>query len=182
MAALPTNARLKRQAKRIVKLLESRRDRLVLAESCSGGLIAALLTEIPDVSNFFCGSQVVYRENSKQAWLGVKAAEIRRFTAVSGEVSERMVRGVLRKTPEATIAGSITGYLGPSGKHVGLVYFSVFRRGERTPTTLKLQIGAVRGRPESARVRRREIAIGKFFELLITLLNSNRKTGICAGF
>jgi nicotinamide-nucleotide amidase len=177
MSASPPYTRLRRQAREAARLLESRRQRLVLAESCSGGLIASLLTEVPEISNVFCGSTVVYREASKRAWLGVGAADLRKYSAVSREVSEAMVRGVLRNTSEATIAGSITGYLGPSGKEVGLVYFSVFRRGDRAPTTLRLEIGNVLGNPESARALRREIAVGKFFELLIALLKSNRKTG-----
>ncbi len=173
----PSLPRLKLQAKRTVKLLHLRQERLVLAESCSGGALAALLTEVPDVSKAFCGSQVVYRERSKRAWLGVSAADLKRHSAVSREVSEAMVRGILRRTPEATIAGAITGYLGPSGNDVGLVFLSVIRRGERTPTTLKIRIGAVAGSPERARAARRAILVGKFFEVLIALLNSHPRTG-----
>ncbi len=171
------NPSLKRAARSAVTLLRSERGRLVLAESCTGGAIASLLTAIPDVSQSFCGSSVVYREASKQAWLGVRAADLKRYSAVSREVAEAMVRGVLKKTPEATIAGSVTGYLGPTGVNIGLVYLSVLRRGERSPTTLRLEIGNVLGGPEQAREVRREIATGKFFELLLALLKSNRKTG-----
>jgi PncC family amidohydrolase len=173
MRSPPSIIQLQRQAKKVVGKLRARKGKLVLAESCTGGLLASLLTEIPNVSESFCGSEVVYREDSKRAWLGVDAATIRRKSAVSREVSEAMVRGVLRKTREATIAGSITGYLGPSGNDVGLVYFSVFRRGDARPTTLKLEIGAVRGSAGKARIHRRAIAAGKFFELLFALLNSN---------
>lgn len=87
--------------------------RLVLAESCTGGLASAALAMVPGVSRWLCGSAVTYREATKTAWLGVSAADLARFTAVSGEVAGQMATGVLRRTPEADWGASITGHLGP---------------------------------------------------------------------
>jgi len=162
--SLPKKTRL------VASLLAKKRRRLVLAESCTGGLLASLFTEIPGVSNVFCGSEVVYREASKRAWLGVRANTLGKRSAVSRETVEEMVKGVLKRTPEADLAGAITGYLGPAGKHVGRVYLSVFARGDRAPTTLKLEIGKVRGTPIEARLARREIAAGKLVETLLAVL------------
>ncbi len=163
--------KLQQRAKKLVRLLAQSHERLVFAESCTGGLLAALLTEVPGVSEFFCGSHVAYRESSKRAWLGVSAAQLKTHSAVSREVAEAMAKGALKKTPEATIAGSITGYLGPTGKKVGLVYFSVLRRGSREFVTLKLEIGKVLGAPSSARIQRRRIAAEKLLATLIAVLS-----------
>lgn len=161
---------MKRLVPKIIAQLRRNRDRLVLAESCTGGLLASLFTEIPGVSEVFCGSHVVYRDDSKRRWIGVKSSELTRFSAVSPQVAEAMARGALRRTPEATIAGSVTGYLGPGGKRVGLVYFSVIRRRTRVPETLELEIGPLSGARTEARLRRREIAAEKLLATLLAVL------------
>ena len=150
----------------LAKRLRKRNARLVLAESCTGGLVAAALTEIPGISEYFCGSLVVYREPSKRGWLGVKAATLKKHSSVSAEVASEMARGALRKTPEATLSGAITGYLGPSGERVGLVYISVLRRGARAPVTTRIEIGHVSGTGAHARKRRRAIAARSFLRAL----------------
>ena len=61
---------LESQAIALVRLLKKKKAKLVLAESCTGGKVASLLTEIPGVSEFFCGSFVTYREGSKKSWIG----------------------------------------------------------------------------------------------------------------
>lgn len=93
--------------------LRRRNQRLVLAESCTGGMAAALLTQIPGISNFFCGSAVTYRPLTKIAWLGIHQTSIEQFTAESAEITEAMVHRILENTPEADLAGAITGHLGP---------------------------------------------------------------------
>lgn len=87
--------------------------KLVLAESCTGGLVATLMTSLPGISNFFCGSAVVYRWDTKMKWLGVKSETLENYTDVSCEVASEMALGVLKQTPEASLAASITGHLGP---------------------------------------------------------------------
>lgn len=100
-------------AKRLVDQLADRKLRLVLAESCTGGMVSAKLTEVPGVSQWYCGSAVTYRCDTKTTWLGVSASEIRQHTAVSDVVARQMAAGVLERTREADIAASVTGHFGP---------------------------------------------------------------------
>lgn len=88
--------------------------RLVIAESCTGGLVATSLTSLPGISESFCGSAVVYRWDTKMKWLGVKPETLEKYTDVSVETAREMALGVLKQTPEASLAASITGHLGPA--------------------------------------------------------------------
>jgi PncC family amidohydrolase len=135
---------LRKAARDLARLLTRHQDRLVLAESCTGGLLASLLTETPGTSNHFCGSQVVYRVDSKRQWLGVRSETLKNSTPVSRKTAEEMVRGILRKTPEATIAAAITGFLGPKGEPMGRVFISVLKRSSKEkrvlPVTVELEV------------------------------------------
>ena len=107
-------------------------DRLVLAESCTAGLVAAELGQIPGISEFLCGSMVVYRTPTKTAWLGISSELLNdpAIGPVSTEVTIALAQAILEKTPEATIAAAITGHLGP-GAPAGLdgqVYCAIVRR------------------------------------------------------
>ena len=88
--------------------------KLVLAESCTGGLVETLMTSLPGISNCFCGSAVVYRWDTKMKWLGVQGETLEKYTDVSCETASEMALGVLSETPEASLAASITGHLGPN--------------------------------------------------------------------
>jgi nicotinamide-nucleotide amidase len=159
--------RLKRDVRKLSRLLAKRGDKLVLAESCTGGLLASLFTEVPGASGYFCGSHVVYREDSKRRWLGVSPSVLKKHSAVSREVASAMARGALKKTLEANLAASVTGYLGPSGEKIGLVYFAVARRGSREVRVFKLQITRQKGPGESARLQRRIFAAEAVIRVLI---------------
>jgi nicotinamide-nucleotide amidase len=118
-------------------LLESFRGaglRLATAESCTGGLIAATLTEIAGSSDVVERGFVTYSNDSKSELLGVPAALIERAGAVSAEVAEAMAEGALDRSA-ADLAVAVTGIAGPGGatadKPVGLVYLGVCRRGGR---------------------------------------------------
>lgn len=115
--------------------------RLVLAESCTAGRVAAELGGIPGVSNHLCGSLVVYRNDSKIRWLGIDPAilEDPDHGPVSEAVTLLLAKSALLKTPEATIAGAITGHLGPGvPAHLdGFVYCAIAVREERTPAICK---------------------------------------------
>ena len=87
--------------------------RIVFAESCTAGLIAATLGRIPGISEWLAGSAVVYQLTTKTAWLNIDAALLDKPGPVSQVVSEQMAAGVLELTPHATIAASVTGHLGP---------------------------------------------------------------------
>ena len=101
---------------------------LAVAESCTGGLVAHRLTEVPGSSNYFMEGVVTYSNEAKTRLLGVPTELIERHGAVSAEVAEAMAEGVKRRA--ATDFGlSVTGVAGPGGgtpeKPVGLVYISL---------------------------------------------------------
>jgi nicotinamide-nucleotide amidase len=118
-------------------LAELQRHALLVAtaESCTGGLIVGLLTEVPGSSGMVERGFVTYSDAAKTELLGVPAEMIARHGAVSPEVARAMADGALAKTP-AHIALSVTGIAGPDGgspqKPVGLVYFGVAAKGEET--------------------------------------------------
>ena len=108
------------------------------AESCTGGLIAGLLTEISGSSNVLERGFVVYSNAAKQELLGVAAVTLASHGAVSAETAVAMAEGALRAS-RADVAVSVTGIAGPDGgtaaKPVGLVHFACARRG--MPTTAR---------------------------------------------
>lgn len=114
----------------VADLLQGRR--LALAESCSAGLMAARIADVPGSSAYFAGGAVTYSDESKAALLGVDRDLISRYGAVSDEVAEAMAIGALERF-DADVSVSITGIAGPGGgteeKPVGLVCFHA-RTGE----------------------------------------------------
>ena len=109
----------------VAKLLQGRR--LGLAESCSGGMLAARITDVPGASDYFVGSVVSYSNEAKTELLGVDPELIAAKGAVSPEVAEAMAIGALERFG-ADVAVSITGIAGPGGgteeKPVGYVCFN----------------------------------------------------------
>jgi nicotinamide-nucleotide amidase len=105
---------------------------LATAESCTGGLIAAALTEIAGSSDVVDRGFVTYSNAAKAEMLGVPAALIGQHGAVSDPVARAMAEGAIRHSA-ADLAVSVTGIAGPGGgtaeKPVGLVYLGVARRG-----------------------------------------------------
>jgi nicotinamide-nucleotide amidase len=121
-------------AKRLLALCRVRGLKIATAESCTGGLVAAALTEIPGSSDVVDRGFVIYSNEAKHEMLGVPNATLRKFGAVSRETAQAMARGAL-KNSAADIAVSITGIAGPGGatpgKPVGLVHFAAAARGGR---------------------------------------------------
>jgi nicotinamide-nucleotide amidase len=109
--------------------------KIVTAESCTGGLVAGLLTEIAGSSDVFERGFVTYSNLAKQDLLGVPAAMIRQHGAVSEAVARAMAEGAIRNSV-AQLAIAITGVAGPGGgtdeKPVGLVHITAARAGEAT--------------------------------------------------
>jgi nicotinamide-nucleotide amidase len=105
------------------------------AESCTGGLLAAILTDIPGSSDVFDRGFVTYSNDAKEAMLDVPATTLAAFGAVSRETAQAMASGVLAHSP-ADLAVAITGIAGPGGampgKPVGLVHLAAAARGGRT--------------------------------------------------
>jgi nicotinamide-nucleotide amidase len=97
------------------------------AESCTGGLIAALCTELPGSSRWFAGGIVAYADSVKSAVLGVEAAVLREHGAVSSAVVEAMAGGLLRVLP-VDMSLAVSGIAGPGGgseeKPVGMVWIA----------------------------------------------------------
>jgi PncC family amidohydrolase len=98
---------------------------LALAESCTGGLIGSLITDVPGSSDYFLGSAVTYAYSAKENILGVRHETLLAHGAVSAETAGEMAQGA-RRIFGADIAASVTGVAGPGGalpdKPIGLVY------------------------------------------------------------
>ena len=109
--------------------------RIATAESCTGGLVAALLTEIPGSSDVFGRGFVTYSDKAKQDMLGVPGALLRQHGAVSEAVARAMAQGAVRNST-AQLSVAVTGIAGPGGgseeKPVGLVHIAAARAGEPT--------------------------------------------------
>lgn len=122
---------LETHAQQLVERLAEAQQKLVLAESCTGGLVSATLATIPGVSAWLAGSMVVYQEASKVSWLGVDQETLSKHSAVSAPVAHQMVVGVLKQTPHADVAASVTGHLGPDAPEGfdGVIFVAVMRRG-----------------------------------------------------
>ena len=123
-------------AQALANALRQHRRRIVFAESCTAGLVSATLARIPGISEWHCGSAVVYRLDTKHRWLGIPEVMLQNFGAVSREVAVAMATGVLNRTPEADLAGAITGHLGPDAPagQDGLIWMAVAPRGDRVLT------------------------------------------------
>ena len=119
-------------AKELLADLRSRNMRIATAESCTGGLVAGVLTEIPGSSDVFERGFVTYSNAAKIELLAVGRDVLDRHGAVSAAVAIAMADGAL-KHAHADIALSVTGIAGPDGgtaaKPVGLVYLAVSRTG-----------------------------------------------------
>jgi nicotinamide-nucleotide amidase len=112
-------------ARSIGKLLVKKQMTLALCESCTGGMLGAMITAVPGSSRFFVGGIIAYSDTTKKKIVGVKSATLKRFGAVSAEVAKEMASGVKTRML-SDVAIAITGIAGPSGgtkeKPVGLVY------------------------------------------------------------
>ncbi len=109
----------------VVRLLKEQGLTFTAAESCTGGLLAARLVNVPGASDVFRGSFVTYSDKAKHRMLGVRKKTLHRYTAVSAETAAEMAAGA-RDEGKADIAVSVTGIAGPDGgteeRPVGLVF------------------------------------------------------------
>lgn len=127
-------ASLLEKAKGVLTLARARGLTICTGESCTGGLVAGLLTEIPGASDVLDRAFITYSNEAKTQMLGVDPVLIGAHGAVSEQVAQAMARGALQKSG-ASLAVAITGVAGPGGgtpeKPVGLVHFAV-ARGDAT--------------------------------------------------
>jgi nicotinamide-nucleotide amidase len=153
-----SDLQLLRQSQRVGRALSARKWRVATAESCTGGWVAKVLTDVPGSSAWAEGGYVVYSNAAKMRDLKVPASTLRRHGAVSEATVLAMARGALRATG-ADIAIAISGVAGPGGgttqKPVGTVWFATAtrRRGIRSSATLRL----FKGNREA--VRRQSVAV-----------------------
>lgn len=152
-------------AEKLVDALRAKGHKLVTAESCTGGLVAAAITDIAGSSDVFERGFVTYSNEAKQDILGVRAETLAEHGAVSEETARAMASGAVAHS-RGTISVSITGIAGPGGgsreKPVGLVHFAVCAGG--VVTHIRREFGDL-GRA-SVRTRAVEQALQLVFERL----------------
>jgi len=124
---------LDEQADRLMHELCDRKLRIATAESCTGGMLAALLTDIEGASHGFERGFVAYTEESKAELLGIDRDLLKRNEAVSEVVARAMAEGALARS-RADIALGVTGFAGPAGENheQGLVHMALAQRGGPT--------------------------------------------------
>jgi nicotinamide-nucleotide amidase len=135
MTSATGNEAIRDTAARVLAACRARRLKVASAESCTGGLVAGALTEIPGSSDVFDLGFVTYSNAAKQRMLGVAAVILERHGAVSRQTAEAMADGALAVS-KADLAVAVTGIAGPGGgspdKPVGLVHLAAAARdGER---------------------------------------------------
>ena len=112
----------------IYNIAKLKKIKISCAESCTGGLIGAALTEFPGISEIFNGSAVTYSNEAKNKILGVKSETLKNFGAVSQQCAIEMAEGS-RRIYDSDLAVSVTGIAGPDGgtelKPVGTVCFGI---------------------------------------------------------
>jgi len=153
-----------KEAEEVFKLLLLHKLKLVTAESCTGGMVAAAITDIAGSSQIFERGFVTYSNESKTELLGVTPWMLQTYGAVSAEVAKAMAEGALRNS-KANIAIAITGIAGPDGgtaeKPVGLVYLWL---ASANGQSLKTELRCV---PHLARDRIRSNATRAAFQLIL---------------
>ncbi len=136
---IPTDFELQSLAADLGAELLQRRMKLASAESCTGGWLSKVVTEVAGCSDWFDCSFVAYSYEAKESALGVPRETLEQFGAVSQEVVVAMVRGALSRS-RANLACSITGIAGPSGavagKPIGTVWVA-WGRGHHPPVATR---------------------------------------------
>ncbi len=128
----------------LVRILRQKGLRAAFAESCTGGLLGKMLTDVPGSSEVFWGGVVTYSNEAKMRILGVSSQTLERFGAVSPQTAAQMAKGI-KDCSGAEIGLSITGIAGPGGgtpeKPVGLVYLGLARSDQVVTRELRLTGG-----------------------------------------
>ncbi len=131
-------------ARVVGRLLRESGQTVAFAESCTGGMVASLVTDVPGSSEYFLGAVVTYANAAKERVLGVGFETLRERGAVSEQAALAMASGVREKF-DSDVAVSVTGIAGPDGgspeKPVGTVHFGLAARGGRTLAKKRLFVG-----------------------------------------
>jgi len=129
----PNLGELVAAARRLGDRMRRRGWQMATAESCTGGLIGHVLTEVPRASEHYLGGVISYSNLLKEELLGVDHMLLERTGAVSADVAEAMAAGLLERFEVASLALAVTGIAGPDGgseeKPVGLTYIAAMARG-----------------------------------------------------
>lgn len=151
----------------IVSILLEKGLTLTTAESCTAGLIASRLVNVPGISSVFMQGYITYSNESKQSLIGVSGETLKSYGAVSPQVAGEMAKGAA-KAAGCDVAVSCTGIAGPDGgteeKPVGLVYIGCLVKGKLTVLENHFQ---------GSRQQVREASCEKALELLLTCLTAN---------
>jgi nicotinamide-nucleotide amidase len=168
MAARKAESTPAGSGKRIIDILTEKKQSIVTAESCTGGMVASALTDIPGASAAVYGGYVTYANAAKSRMIHVQARLIRDYGAVSNQVARAMADGA-RNTARADYAVAVTGIAGPDGgsdkKPVGLVYIAV--SSELATVVIEHQFGDL-GRDE---IRRASVSAA--LDLVLQVLTSD---------
>lgn len=155
--------------KRIIDILTEAQKTIVTAESCTGGMIASALTDIPGASAAVYGGYVTYANTAKSRMIHVQARLIRDYGAVSNQVARAMADGA-RNTARADYAVAVTGIAGPDGgsdkKPIGLVYVAV--SSELATVVIEHRFGDL-GRDEI-----RKASVRAALDLVLQVLTSDK--------
>ena len=162
---MTTDTELQRLATKVGAHLLDHERRLVTAESCTGGWIGKVLTDVPGSSRWYLGGAISYSNTLKQSLLGVLPSTLAKYGAVSRETAREMAIGAL-ETLGGHIAIAVTGIAGPEGaqpdKPVGTVWFAwAWHAGDAIET--RLQIETFAGDREAVR---RQSVVRALAELL----------------
>lgn len=134
-------------AERVGIALKKSGFRLAAAESCTGGWVAQVLTEVPGSSDWFECALITYSNRSKRQLLGVPESVLDRYGAVSAETVRAMAEGIL-DCSDATLAVAISGIAGPGGgtpeKPIGTVWIAWLSRHPKFAKTALLQVDGTR--------------------------------------
>jgi len=153
---------------KLVRLAIKNNIKISTAESCSGGLVSALITCVSGSSEVFDCGFITYSNDAKNKMIGVNQSLLKEFGAVSKEVADKMAQGVI-KNSNANLSISITGVAGPnsdnSNKKVGLVFISSFNKNTNKLISKKFEF-------DGNRDQIRNLSVKKAILILIDQINN----------
>jgi nicotinamide-nucleotide amidase len=166
---------LSKRRDQLAKLLSENDLKVVFSESCTAGMVSAILSQCPGISENLCGSAVTYRPETKKQWLWVKANTVKNYSCESEEVADEMAHGALARTKEAEWSTSVVGHFGPGAPEEkdGVIWVGVYRRTARD--TLK-PMGTTRIQLKTeTRIQRQKEATEEVFKTLINTINKKNR-------
>ena len=150
-----------RLAKRVIEIASEKKIRIAVAESCTGGMIAEKITDVPSSSNCFSHGVVSYSDEAKSQFFKIKVDTLKDHGAVSQVVAKQMAEGVIHYN-DCDISVAVTGIAGPSGatetKSIGTVWFSWAKKVEKK-IVIESELHQFDGNREKIRMNATEVAL-----------------------